>query len=80
MVIASVLRIFNVRIGKPHTSHDAPSHVPGVHEGNEEGNLDKQKGIVREGQQARATAERSTGINPDARNPIDPRMPNLPPA
>ena len=29
---------------------------------------------------AKATARRSTGINPEARDPIDPRMPNLPPA
>jgi hypothetical protein len=28
----------------------------------------------------RSTAERSTGINPKAHEPIDPRMPNLSPA
>jgi hypothetical protein len=27
-----------------------------------------------------STAERSTGIDPKAREPIDPRMPNLSPA
>jgi hypothetical protein len=27
-----------------------------------------------------SSAERSTGINPGAREPIDPRMPNLSPA
>jgi hypothetical protein len=28
----------------------------------------------------KATAERSTGVNPDERNPIDPNSPNLSPA
>jgi len=28
----------------------------------------------------RVTAARSTGIDPSAHGPIDPRMPNLPPA
>jgi hypothetical protein len=47
-----------------------------VHQGNE-GPFDKQRGHLPDG---RATAERSTGINPSAHNPIDPSMPNLPPA
>ena len=72
------------RVGKPETKPDAPSHTAGVKQGNARGNLEREKGIVsapagdlREG--AKATARRSTGINPEARDPIDPRMPNLPP-
>jgi hypothetical protein len=65
-----------IRVGKPDVRPDAPSHVPGVKEGNH-GDPAKQKGILPDG---RATAERSTGINPEAANPIDQRMPNLPPA
>ncbi len=78
--MAGILRIFNVRIGKPDIEMDAPSHVPGVHQGNKEGNTKKERGIVVQNGGARATARRSTGINPDSRNPIDPRMPNLPPS
>lgn len=79
--MASILRVFfNVRVGQPDTAQDAPTHVRGVHEGNAEGNLEKEKGIIQRGRGARATAERSTGINAEARNPIDPRMPNLPPS
>jgi len=44
--------------------------------GNQSGNYEKQVGHLSDG---RSTAERSTGVNPKARNPIDPRMPNLPP-
>jgi hypothetical protein len=48
------------------------------------GNLQKENGIVSApvgdlAEGAKATARRSTGINPEARDPIDPRMPNLPP-
>jgi hypothetical protein len=55
---------------------DAPAHTRGINQGNE-GPTEKQAGHLPDG---RATAEKSTGINPKARNPIDPRMPNLPPA
>ena len=65
-----------MRLGKPDVKPDLPSHVPGVMSGNSEGNYEKQVGHLRDG---RSTAERSTGVNPDARNPIDPRMPNLSP-
>ncbi len=66
----------NLRIGKPDTKPDAPAHTKGVREGNEPGAYEKQPGHEPDG---RSTAERSTGINPKARNPIDPRMPNLSP-
>ena len=66
-----------VRTGKPDTTHDAPSHIKGIHQGNEPGNYEKQKGHTADG---RSTAERSTGVNPKAHEPIDPSMPNLSPA
>ena len=65
-----------IRVGKPDVRPDDPAHTRGVRQGNE-GPFDKQRGHLPDG---RATAERSTGINPSMRNPIDPSMPNLPPA
>jgi hypothetical protein len=63
--------------GKPDVSPDAPSHVKGVKYGNAIGNYDRQAGMLPDGKR---TAEAATGVNAKARNPIDPRMPNLPPA
>ena len=65
-----------IRIGKPDTRPDAPAHTRGSMQGNE-GPYASQRGHLPDG---RATAERSTGVNPQAHNPIDPSMPNLPPA
>jgi hypothetical protein len=65
-----------IRVGKPDVSPDTPSHTKGIRQGNE-GPFDKQRGHLPDG---RVTAERSTGVNPKAHNPIDPSMPNLPPA
>jgi hypothetical protein len=65
-----------IRVGKPDVKPDLPSHTPGIMSGNSEGNYEKQAGHLPDG---RSTAERSTGVNPDARNPIDPRMPNISP-
>jgi len=42
-----------------------------------EGNYEKQVGHLPNG---KSTAARSTGVAPDAHEPIDPRMPNLSPA
>jgi hypothetical protein len=67
----------NLRLGKPDVRPDAPSHVKGIKQGNSRGNYDKQPGHKPDG---RSTAERSTGINAKAREPIDPSMPNLSPA
>ncbi|HEY7061099.1 MAG TPA: hypothetical protein VII06_06455 [Chloroflexota bacterium] len=69
--------IANVRVGKPDTDPSMPSHTDGIREGNQPGSYEKEPGHQPNN---RATARRSTGINPDARNPIDSRMPNLPPA
>jgi hypothetical protein len=56
---------------------DMPSHVKGIAQGNTTGNYEKMAGHKPDG---RSTAERSTGINASAAQPIDPRMPNLSPA
>lgn len=67
----------DLKIGKPDVSHDAPAHTPGIKAGNDPGSYEKQPGHTADG---RSTAERSTGINAKAHNPIDPSMPNLSPA
>jgi hypothetical protein len=66
----------NIKLGKPAKQPDAPGHVKGIKQGNSTGNYDKQAGHNPDGT---STAERSTGINPGKREPIDPRMPNLSP-
>jgi hypothetical protein len=66
-----------MKVGKPKVKPDAPRHVKGTKQGNSTGNYERQKGHLPDG---RATAERSTGVGAKRRNPIDPRMPNLPPA
>ena len=65
-----------LKLGKADKPTDAPTHTPGVKQGNSTGNYEKQSGHLPDG---RSTAERSTGINAAKREPIDPRMPNLPP-
>ncbi|HEY8371269.1 MAG TPA: hypothetical protein VIL00_00860 [Pseudonocardiaceae bacterium] len=67
----------DINTGRPQTEPSAPSHIPGVHEGNAEGGYEKQPGHLPDG---RSTARRSTGVNADRRDPIDPSMPNLSPA
>lgn len=61
---------------KQDTTPDAPSHTPGTHRGEEWVRHQKEAG--REGQGR--TSRDATGINPDKRAPIDPRMPEMPPA
>ena len=65
-----------LRIGKPAAKPDDPRHIKGVKQGNSKGNYESQTGHEPDG---RSTAARSTGINPKAREPVDPRMPNLSP-
>ena len=75
----------DIRVGKPDTTHDAPAHTPGVRQGNEPGGTDADPGLYETGETgmgrptAKSTARKSTGINPEKRNPIDPNSPNLPP-
>jgi hypothetical protein len=66
-----------LKLGKPDKATDAPTHVKGIKQGNSTGNYEKQDGHHPDG---RASAAKSTGINAGSREPIDPRMPNLPPA
>ena len=77
----------DIRVGKPDVAMDAPSHVNGVHQGNESGGIEYndpayyptgERGAGRPS--AKSNAKRSTGINPNSRNPIDPSSPNLSPA
>lgn len=64
-----------IRVGKPDVSHDTPSHVEGLQEGNH-GPNDKQPGHHADGTMS---ARRSTGINARHHEPILESMPNLPP-
>jgi hypothetical protein len=66
-----------MKLGKQHTSTDKPTRTPGVRQGNAPGSYDSMVGHLPDG---RSTAARSTGVNADKREPIDPRMPNLSPA
>jgi hypothetical protein len=66
----------SIRVGKPDVAPDAPSHTPGVKQGNATGNYERSVGHLPDG---RSTAARSTGINPKAHDPILPSMPNLSP-
>jgi hypothetical protein len=66
----------NLKVGKPQARPDTTAHTPGTREGNK-GPNEKQVGHLPDG---RVTAARSTGINVKEHEPIDPRMPNLPPA
>jgi hypothetical protein len=65
-----------IKKGRADIQPDAPAHVKGVKQGNAKGNYSKQVGHLPDG---RSTAERSTGINAEAMEPIDPSMPNLSP-
>lgn len=67
----------DVDTGSAHTGVDKPTHVKGVKAGNSVGNYAKQIGHKPDG---KVTSQRSTGVNASAAGPIDPSMPNLPPA
>jgi hypothetical protein len=66
----------NINLGKQQVTPDLPAHTPGIKQGNTKGNYDSMIGHNPDGT---STAERSTGVNPKAHNPIDPSMPNLSP-
>jgi hypothetical protein len=57
---------------------DTPSHTPGTPKGEE---LVRRKGREpgRQNEKLGRTARDATSINAEARDPIDPRMPHLPP-
>lgn len=56
---------------------DLPTHTPGINQGNSKGNYDAMTGHKKNGT---STAKRSTGVNSEGQEPIDPSMPNLSPA
>ncbi|GAA4661214.1 hypothetical protein GCM10023347_10870 [Streptomyces chumphonensis] len=66
-----------ITVGKPDIKADATAHVRGVRRGNHQGAAKHQPGHLAGD---RSTARRSTGINSDLRDPIQPDMPNLSPA
>jgi hypothetical protein len=66
-----------VRRLRDDVAPSAPAHTPGVKQGNAEGNYAAQPGHRPDG---RSTARRSTGINAQMHDPIDPGSPNLSPA
>lgn len=63
----------------PEVVPDISSHTPGVHKGEEEAERNRPIGSRRAAKRTR-TSRDATSINADKRAPIDPRMPNLPPA
>jgi hypothetical protein len=67
---------YEVKAGKPDVDTQSLGHTPGVKSGNSKGNYDKQVGHEHDGKRS---ARASTGVNPEAHEPIDPRMPNLSP-
>jgi hypothetical protein len=71
------MKKFEIKAGKADVDTQALGHTPGVKSGNSKGNYEKQDGHRPDGKRS---ARASTGVNPDAHEPIDPRMPNLSPA
>jgi hypothetical protein len=69
--------VAGIKVGRADVNNATPTHVPGVRTGNTVGGYEKSPGHLPDG---RSTARRSTGINPEAREPILPEMPNLSPA
>lgn len=66
-------------MAKIEVTPDLPSHTPGTPKG-EERVLRSGREAGRQQKEPYRTARDSTSINPEAREPIDPRMPELPPA
>jgi len=69
----------DIKVGKPDTSPSIAAHTSGVREGNNPGAQKNAQGIYHDGKMTKGTAARSTGINAEDKNPIDPRMPTLSP-
>jgi hypothetical protein len=69
-----------LRVGQPDVHPSKPSHVAGVHQGNKPGRTWREGGIKKGAFKAQAGARRSTGINPESHDPIDPKSPRLSPA
>ena len=58
---------------------DLPSHTPGTPKGEERVRREGRE-PGRENREPHRTARDSTSINAESRGPIDPRMPQMPPA
>ena len=63
----------------PLVKPDLPSHTPGVPKG-EERVLQEGREPGRGGKKFWRTSRDSTGVGAEQRKPIDPRMPEMPPA
>lgn len=72
----TLARILGVDVGAGGVPPDISAHTPGIQQGNAKGSYEKMVGHNPDGT---STAERSTGVNAKAHQPIDPRMPNLSP-
>jgi hypothetical protein len=66
-------------MARQEVTPDLPSHTPGTPKG-EERVQHQGREPGRENEKLGRTARDATSINPKARDPIDPRMPHLPPA
>ena len=64
---------------RTHKEPPQPVHISGMHKG-EELVLEKGREAGRGGEDQYRSARDSTSINPESRQPIDPAMPNIPPA
>lgn len=74
------MKTVHVTTGKQDVRLTAPSHVRGVRQGNvPDRNRRRELAQLGGGQGLRARGRRSTGINPEDREPIDPEMPTLTP-
>ncbi len=74
-----------IRVGEPDVKPDQAAHVKGVRMGNSVESAHARAQLVlgrspRAQRGAKGSAQRSTGINPGDREPIDPRMPRLSPS
>jgi hypothetical protein len=65
-----------IRTGDPDIDTKSLGHTPGISDGHKPGAYASQDGHLPDG---RSTAARSTGVNPEGMEPIDPSMPNLSP-
>ena len=64
---------------RKQVSPDVSSHTPGTPKGEERVHRDGRE-PGRGDKRAHRKARDSTSINPEAEDPIDPRMPSMPPA
>jgi len=67
-------------MAKQDVSYDAPSHTPGTKKGEEAARKNGREPGRDDPMKAMRTGRDSTSINPEDMEPIDPRMPFLPPA